>query len=468
MTCGESLTPVGGSFRDPSGQVFRVDGRIYRTVHSPAAEEFDLVRGTQFYSRAIREGWLIDAEPVDRAVLGNCAARAQYVLEHPRLPFVSYPYEWPFPALKMAALFHLDFHLQALEAGLTLSDASAFNVQFIGASPIFIDTLSLRKYRDGELWSGHRQFCEQFLNPLLLRSLLGVPHNAWYRGTQEGILASELRRLLPLRRKFSRNVLTHVVLQDVLQHTGAGMNGKNASAVMEGSLEVKTFRKLLTALRAWIERLRPADRQATVWRDYAKSHSYTAPEVAQKTAFIAEFVKRHRPEQMWDIGCNTGDYAVAGLDAGANYVVGFDSDHGALELAFSRAKEGALRFLPLYLDATNPPPSQGWDQRERDGFQQRSGAGGVIALALVHHLSIARNIPLASVVRWLVGLARTGVIEWVPKEDEMVQRLLSLRPDIFPEYTRDNFLAHLSSRATVTRTVESSSAGRLLVEFCRE
>ncbi len=187
----------GGSFRDPSGHVFLLQDRVYRTVMPRAATDFDLVRSNPVWVELLKQGKVLPEEKVDPTVFGDIAKSAVYVLEHPKLPYISYPYEWSFPALKAAALLHLDVHLHALKGGITLSDASAYNIQFRGPEPVFIDHLSFRPYRDGEFWIGHRQFCEQFLNPLLLRSVLGVPHNAWYRGALEGIGVSEINQLIP-------------------------------------------------------------------------------------------------------------------------------------------------------------------------------------------------------------------------------------------------------------------------------
>ncbi len=175
------------SFRDPSGNVFLIDEKVFRTVNAPAIDDFEYVESTELMSRLVEKGWCVESKVVDPKSLNGFAGNTKYVLQHSKIPFISYPYEWPFAALKAAALLHLDIHLLALSHGVTLSDASAYNVQFIGASPIFIDRLSFVRYHDGDLWVGHRQFCEQFLNPLLLRALLGIPHNAWYRGRLEGI-----------------------------------------------------------------------------------------------------------------------------------------------------------------------------------------------------------------------------------------------------------------------------------------
>ena len=171
-----------------------------------AADDFDFVRGSGLIDELHSRGKVIGEQIVDAALLGEHAADAHYVLEHPRLPFVSYPYEWSFSALKAAALLHLDIQQAALKKGVTMTDATAYNIQFIGPRPVFIDSLSFRRYQEGEYWAGHRQFCEQFINPLLLRSFNGIPHNAWYRGELEGISAENLSRLLPWRSRLSWNV----------------------------------------------------------------------------------------------------------------------------------------------------------------------------------------------------------------------------------------------------------------------
>lgn len=426
-----------------------------------AADDFNFIRTSGFLDTQAAKGNLLPANPVDHSILGDNANGARLVVEHPKLHFISYPYEWPFGLLKAAALLHLDLHLDALDQGLTLSDASAYNIQFNGIRPVFIDTLSLRRYREGEFWLAHRQFCEQFLNPLLLRSLIGIPHNAWYRGTPEGITAQELRQVLPLSKKLSWNVLTQVVMQASLQSAAASPE-KARDTIGTGKLSKIAFRHMLTGLRRWISRLEPVGENKSVWSDYATDNSYAIGEARAKREFVASFVAKVQPEMLWDIGCNTGDYSCVALDAGARLVVGFDGDHRALDLAVERARIEKLNFLPLYLDAANPTPSQGWAQQERPGLFQRGEADGLLALALVHHLAIGRNIPLPSIVQWLVQLSPQGIIEFVPKTDPMVRRLLQLREDIFDDYHEETFVEALLAEAEiVSETTLSASKRRL-------
>ena len=463
------IHPLPGSFRDPAGRVYEVDGQIFRTIAVPFAAEFEFVESTGLLRKLIADHTLLPFERVDARDLPLlCSQDTKYVLQIPHLRFVSYPYEWPFSALKAAALLHLDLQLTALEFGVTLTDASAYNIQFQGARPVFIDHLSFCRYHPGEIWSGHRQFCEQFLNPLLLRALFGVPHNAWYRGTQEGIKAQDLSRFFKWRHRFRWNVLAHVVLQSFFQRSAESDNVKvDRKSLPANALSLAAFRRVLKTLHSWIARLKPADMRKTIWQEYTKTHSYSSEEVERKKRFVGEFVRRETPKVIWDLGCNTGDFCVAALDAGAEYAVGFDYDQGALELAFARSGEQNLAFQPLFFDAANPSPSQGWREQERYGLRARASADAILALALIHHLAITHNIPLEQLLDWLIALAPQGVIEFVPKSDPMVQSLLRRRDDIFPDYTKEAFLSYLGRNARIIDTAMVSSTGRLLVSYRR-
>jgi ribosomal protein L11 methylase PrmA len=456
-----------GSFRDPSGQVFETDGRIFRTITTRALADYTFVRDSGVLRRLVDDGRLVAAEEVDPAILGDGARGAGIVVEHPRIPFISYPYEWPFPALKAAALFHLDLQIELLADNVMLSDASAYNVQFIGPRPVLIDLLSLRRYREGEYWAALRQFCEQFLNPLLLRAVLGVPHNQWYRGSLEGIPTADLNRLLPFHRKLSWQVMTYVVLQARLEASANDKGTADAAGLRRKGLSKSALLGILTQLRGWIEKLKPADTGKTVWGDYARNNTYTDAAEEAKCRFIAEFAGAAKPKLLWDLGCNSGNYSTVALGAGADAAVGFDFDQKALELAFDRAVSERLNLLPLFQDAANPSPDQGWKQNERRGIQGRGQADGLLALAFEHHLVIGRNVPLDQTIGWLTGLAPRGVIEFVPKDDPTVQRMLALREDIFDGYSVDAFTAALGAQARIVRETPIVDSGRRLFWYDR-
>ncbi len=465
-----TVKKISGSFRDPSGHVYVGDGRIFRTVNSCFASDFEYVHSSGILGKLSNAGQLLPVTIVpDGTDLGvGIETDAKYILETTKLPFISYPYEWPFSALKAAALLHLEIHLSALEEGVTLSDASAYNIQFLGPRPIFIDHLSFRPYRKGEMWLGHRQFCEQFLNPLLLQSYFGLSHNAWYRGTQEGIPAHEINRLLRWRHFMNPNVCLHIVMPSFLQKTvQASVGGIQKEELGKASFPLASFQRMLQRLYKWIGKLQPQGAGKTVWQDYIKTHNYSPKEMSLKKQFVKNFANRIQPTLLWDLGCNSGEYSKVALQEGAGTAVGFDADHGALEAAFERACEEGLALQPVYLDMTNPAPNQGWRECERSGIQARASANGVLALACIHHLAISRNIPFGELLEWIVGLAPNGIIEFVPKNDPMVQKLLRLREDIFTDYSEENFLKTISQKATIVHSQCVSESGRLLIEYER-
>ena len=456
-----------GSYRDPSGRVYEVGGEIYRAVMERAAPEFAHLRDSGLLAKLAGKGRIVATEEVDHTVLREAGVEAPMVLRHARIPFVSYPYEWSFPLLKAAALLHLDVQVEALRHGMSLSDASAYNVQFRGVKPTFIDVLSFRRYREGEVWAGHRQFCEQFLNPLLLRAYLGISHNAWFRGGLEGIETAHLARMMPLWRNLSFNVLSHVTLQARFQAKAMADTAGGVARARAVRLPKLAFERMLLSLRQWIAGLEPKDTGATVWQHYAENTTYESDEQQAKRRLVSEFCAKVKPKTLWDVGCNTGDYSEVALASGAGRVIGFDFDNGALERAYARARAKTLDLLPLFQDGANPSPSQGWANGERKSTAARGGADAMMALAFEHHLAIGRNVPLDQVVDWLIAMAPTGVIEFVQKSDPTVQQLLALREDIFPGYTQEAFEQAILRRARIVKSERVSAAGRTLYWYER-
>ena len=211
----------------------------------------------------------------------------------------------------------------------------------------------------------------------------------------------------------------------------------------------------------------PSGQARTTWSDYNATHTYSSVEHEHKRRIVAEFAGRTRPGMLWDLGCNTGEYAELALSSGAAEAIGFEADHGALDRAFARAADKQLRFLPLFMDAANPSPDQGWAQRERRGLGARRTADALLALAFTHHLAIGRNVPLDDVLRWLVSLAPRGLVEFVPKDDPTVGLMLSSREDIFRDYNEENFSAALRRCARIDASETISASGRRLFAYDR-
>ena len=430
---------IGSSFRDPSGFLYSRDGVLLRQVQERYRPHYEQLMASGLYAALVAEGLLVphDERPLDEAA----APGAAFVLRPERIPFISLPYEWCFGQRQAAALLTLRVQELALAHGMTLKDASAFNVQFRGVRPVLIDTLSFERYVEGTPWVAYRQFCQHFLAPLLLQARLDVRLGALLRQYLDGIPLDLASQLLPRRSWFSPAIAMHVHLhaQSIARHAPTDAERPGAAA-RSASVSKRGLEGVLASLRGAVEGLRW--QAGTEWGHYEETHNYDAEGRASKQGLVAAFVQAAGATRVIDLGANAGEYSRVARDAGASLVVAADGDPMAVERGFHRLRDANESGVhPLLVDLTNPAPAQGWDHAEWPSLAQRGPFDAVLALALVHHLAIGNNVPLAGVAQMLARLGRHVIIEWVPKPDPQVQRLLSAREDIFDGYTEQGLVA---------------------------
>ncbi|MBP7003656.1 hypothetical protein [Amaricoccus sp.] len=429
-----------GSFRDRSGQVHYRDGRVLRTLGPRARENWLRLRETEFFRRNVEAGRLVATTDLGPLPEGGG------LVEHARIPFVSWPYEWPFGMLRDAALLHLELMREALAEGFILKDATPYNVQWQGARPVFIDIPSLEPLEPGAPWAGYRQFCELMLYPLMLQAYRGVDFRPLLRGRIDGIPAGEMARMLSGRDRLRRGVLLHVVAQSLLQRRYAGSGRDMRGALSDAGFDKGLIEANVAKLARLVAGLRPPD-LPTEWGDYETTHSYDAAEHEAKADFVRRAAALRRWRLAWDLGCNTGAFSRI-VEPQADCVVAMDADWLAIERLYARerAEGAARRILPLVVNLADASPAQGWRGTERRDLAGRGRPELVLCLALVHHVVITANIPLADFVDWLAGLGASVVIEFVSRDDEMVQALLANREDQYDDYHPETFRALMAAR----------------------
>jgi SAM-dependent methyltransferase len=448
----------GASFRDPSAFVFWRDGQPYRQVQQAFATEWDAFEASPLKRRLHAQGQLIPHEPVDLDLASTPDAHA--VIRPERIEFLSYPYEWTFGELREAALLTLDIQLEAMVDGWTLKDASAYNIQFHEARPIHIDSSSFEPLTDGSPWIAYRQFCEHFLAPLALAGWRDVRLSDLLRLGPDEIPLDLASRLLPWRTWFDFGLLSHVHLHARSQLRHAAINDDGRAARL-ARIPRARLKGLIRNLRSTVAGL---DWHAggTEWADYAEDTSYSERAAADKDRLVDAFVRDLPGRRVWDLGANTGRFSRIAADAGKR-VVAIDIDPAAAERHFRAVRRaGRTDILPLVADIANPTPALGWAGRERRSLLERADADAILALALVHHLALTRNVPLSMVLDLFADLAPWGIVEFVPKDDPMVRRLLATRRDVFPDYDLDGFRAAASNRFEIVREAPIAESTRVV------
>ena len=452
-----------GSFRDPDARVIYLNNSVYRIVYPSGFKKFDFIKKI-LKNKSIAE-YLIETEEVSQEEVKLLQLNTETnvrVFKHKKIDYISYPYEWSFHRLKDAALHHLNLHINLLKNDATLIDAYSYNIQFNNYSPIFIDIMSIKEYTEGEFWVGHKQFCESFLNPLVLKSKLGVDYNNWFKGNLEGINTGELSKLLKFRHMFSWNIFYNVFLLNYFEKKYK--KNEDLKITKNKRLKKSYYLSILTNLASFIENLKPK-KERSIWGEYSRDNTYDEEEKKNKHKFISNYFSKTKFNRVLDLGCNNGEYSKIALNSGCENVIGLDYDLNAIDEAYLISKKEKLNFYPLYFDVSNPSSNIGWLQKERKGFTERLNFDTVLALAFEHHLAIAKNIPLEDVVNWITSLAPKGIIEFVPKNDQTIQSMITLKGDIFPNYNRENFKKLLSNKTKVTSEEIVSKSGRTLFSF---
>jgi ribosomal protein L11 methylase PrmA len=454
---------IEGSFRDPQGHVYTSEDRIFRVINKSGESKFNILNNSLILEKSINSGYLVKTwiPRKDQLPFGY---QDKLIYEHQKIPYISYPYEWSFSQLKEAALHHLNYQIFLLGNNFHLNDSSSFNIQFIGAKSIFIDSFSITPYKEGDFWYGQKQFLEQFLNPLLFSSYKNIPFNNFYRGNLDGIKSSEILKILNFFQKFIPKIFLYLYLPYLLERGRTKTLNFDNYFLKKNKFKKNNYLWILNNLKNIVENIRLPNFDS-YWENYEITSSYDKINLDIKSSIVKKFIKDNKINIIADLGCNTGHYSELCLNNGCQYVVGFDSDAASIEKSYIRSKNKKLNFLPLILDATNPPVNLGWFEKERQGFLKRSKFDALLALAFEHHIIIGKNVPIESFIKWLTSISSKGLVEFIPKTDNMIKIMLNLKGDIFPDYNEDNFINIMKKYVKIIKIQEIGSTGRKVIEF---
>ena len=444
------------SFRDDAGQIFNFKNRIFRSIKNDYIENYNFIKNQDIYQKLINKNLLINSwEAKDQDLISQNFDDVNKFLEHEKLENWTYPYEWTFSQLKKAAIFHLDFQLFLLEENISLKDASAYNIQFKNNKPIFIDILSLQKLDKNTPWQGHKQFCEEFLNPLVFSSYFNLPFNEIYKGNLNGISNRQIINLLGYKIFFSFSLLINVYFTESL----SSKSGKSKKKKERSYKQSQYF--LINNLKKFIKKLKYKKNKST-WSNYSNTHSYSKESEIEKENILKSYISINKPYSLIDIGCNDGKYSFLAKELGVKKVIALDYDMQCLEKIELDNNE---IVTPLYADLSNISPSIGWDNKEKKSFIERFNFDFSLSFAVVHHLAISKNIPLYEVLNFIIKLSKKGLIEFIPNDDEMVKRMKMFKTKAYDDYNLENFLKILNKNCNTVKVHELKGSKRKIIYY---
>jgi hypothetical protein len=457
MMSQTSKQPHTGSFRDPAGFLFTENGILYRQINQIGFDDYFKLMESGLYQDLIKAELLIPHEEITQ--YQSESLPPHLIIKPQKVNFISYPYEWCFSQLKHAALLTLEIQRRALQQGMSLKDCRAYNIQFHKGKPILVDTLSFEQYREGEPWAAYRQFCQHFLGPLALIAYSDVRLNQLLRTNIDGIPLDLTSELLPWKTQLNFSLYIHI-------HLHAKSQRKYADQGIDQDQNRRQIQKhqllgLVGSLETSIKKLSWKANQ-TDWSDYVEFHNYSQAASNHKKALVSDYLTQINPQNVWDLGANTGEYSRLASNRGP-YTIAFDVDPGAVEINYLQTvKDGQNNLLPLILDLTNPSPGLGWAHQERQSLLERGPVDAILALALIHHLAISNNLPFEHIATYLSHHCRWLIIEFVPKEDPQVKRLLRVRKDIFTDYNQNQFTEQFKKNFDIISHQQINETDRML------
>ncbi len=286
------------------------------------------------------------------------------------------------------------------------------------------------------------------------------------RGNIDGIEPGEIRQMFTTKDFLKSGVLMDVVMQAKLQAKYANSDKNIRGDIRKTGFNTNLILGNVRRLKSIVGKLQWKSAKST-WSDYARVNSYTDADSEQKAAIVKKFVEEKDRDLVWDLGCNTGRFSRIAAER-AKMVVSMDSDHLAVEMLYKKGKEEKNgKILPLVMNLANTSPGLGWRGRERKAITERGKPDLVLALALIHHMVISANIPLAECIDWFASLGGDLVLEFVSKDDPMVKKLLLNKDDQYTEYTKEFCEAELRKRYASVECEPLGSGTRFLY-FARQ
>lgn len=447
-----------GTFRDPSGSLFDVDGRILRVVRGTDAPAFRALLETEVVRSLVAKGALVGTRSIAAAdVPERLRTLPGDWFEHDRIGFVSVPAEWSAAMLAHAALHTLDVNDELLRHGYLLKDATPANILFEGTRPVFVDVPSIEPLQAGQnLWMARHQFETTFLLPLLACLDAGYPIQWSLADPARGLSHEQLARMFGPRRWLSADRIRHVALAAALGGTGAAGRSTGAVAPGGGKRELEKSRFILAhslkGLRKAVARLAARiEQRHSHWSAYAGSRAhYADADLKAKRDFVERVVQRAGARWVLDVGANTGEFSE--MASAHSNVVGIDLDEVSVSAIHSRTRASGKPIQALVVDLSQPTPACGWRNTERKSFLQRAAGRFDLALMLAvgHHLRVTAGIPLEQILETGLQLGSGSLLfEFVPTPDPMFAAIARGREALYTDNTVENCEALLAVRGRI-------------------
>ena len=435
------------TFRDPQGKLYQDGNCIFREVYPQCADAV-----ISWIRSPLAQRWIEQRRLVPTVVLASGPGKPA-LLEHERVFFPSYPWEWTPGQWRQAALLTLDLCEESLENGYVLKDATPLNILYSGPFPIFVDVLSFeRRDPKSPLWIAYAQFVRTFLLPLAAYTHLGWPLTASLQ-RRDGYEPANLAPWLSFFQRWRRPLRSLITLPMLLEKSFLEKKASAGAYKREVSEEMSTYilrRTLRTARKQLNSLVSPT--HASRWSRYTQTAThYKQEDHAAKHDFVRRSLTEIRPSTVLDVGANTGVYSrIAAADRSESRGLGHRCARHRTELADGIPRQVVNSAAGRGLRAPHPGNRLAKQRMCQPSSRARGRFDCVLMLGILHHLLVAEQIPLAAIIEQLAEIStRWAVLEWIPKEDSQFAQLCRGREELHKQLSEEYFVEVASKRFSI-------------------
>jgi len=446
------------SFRDPGGRTFVGPDRVLREVAAFAWPDVESFLQSPLCQELENEGRIVSTKIISTS--DECV-----MVEHDKVPFPSFPFEWAPEMLRAAGALTLELAERSLSHGFGLKDATPYNVLFSGASPVFVDVLSFQTRTPGDpMWLPYGQFVRTFLLPLVLDNRFGIPVKSTFLSNRDGIEPESIYSISGPIRKLVPPILTLATIPTLLGRAAAKGPSIYRPRIVTPEKAQFALGRLYRSMRKQLDGSNRKAGRVSMWASYERTCPYTFPQSLQKRSFVESVLRQRRPKRLLDIGCNAGSFSLLAGRLGSA-VVAIDSDSAVVGELWEKASAANLDILPLVVDIARPSPASGWRNLECESFLSRCEGffDCVLMLGMIHHLLVTERAPLESILDLAADLTNDGVIiEYIGPDDPMFCSLLRGRDDLYAGLNSQTFEQACAARFRVVDKSPLANSSRVL------
>ena len=446
------------SYRDSAARVVKKEAGYFRYIFQEYKSEYNYLIQSGLYQELVQLGLILEHSEIE---IDNSDPKIYKLLYPTQIPFQSYPFEWSYKQWIKAILAFLTINQIALKYGMILKDATPFNFYLSAGKAIMFDTSSFMFFNENDNWIAYKQFCEEFLSPIVLMHYNGTEWSKLTITELRGMHLNFVSKQLPLKSWFNLTTLLHIHLHS--RYSNKIYSTENEIKKIKGFTveKIQSLQQMIfKTITLWVKPYQYTNH----WNGYYKNDIESAEYLEDKETTIRKWLEITKPISVIDLGANTGKFSFIAAEY-AERVVALEADDNCVDTIEKQILANNINNIVAIVGNLNEPsPNLGLLNSETKNIYERANSEMVLALALIHHLFFTNKISINQIGEILNKFSsKYLIVEFIEITDKRVQELIVNNHTNQEDYTETNFIESLAKYFKILEIKKLQNSNRSLL-----